>query len=61
MPDAANLAAILYRLRSHNETVYRRIVATIRNWRHRKSDLIFGPHQLSDGTLRAIYLISLLM
>jgi predicted ATPase len=84
MPDATNLAAILYRLKSHNETTYRRIVATIRqvapffddfnlepagfgnkdiilNWRHRKSDLIFGPHQLSDGTLRAICLISLLM
>lgn len=84
MPDAANLAAILHRLRTEDEQVYRRIVATIRqvapffddfnleptgvndkeiilNWRHRKSDLIFGPHQLSDGTLRAICLISLLM
>lgn len=84
MPDAANLAAILYRLRTEEESVYRRIVATIRqvapffddfsleptgvgdkdiilNWRHRKSDLIFGPYQLSDGTLRAICLISLLM
>jgi predicted ATPase len=84
MPDAANLAAILYRLQSERESVYRRIVATVSqvapffddfslqptgvgdkdiilNWRHRKSDLIFGPHQLSDGTLRAICLISLLM
>lgn len=84
MPDAANLAAILYKLKSQKETVYRRIVATIRqvapyfddfdleptgpngrdiilNWRHRKSDLVFGPHQLSDGTLRAICLISLLL
>jgi len=84
MPDAANLAAILYGLKSQKETVYRRIIATIRqvapyfddfdleptgssnkdiilNWRHRKSDLIFGPHQLSDGTLRAICLISLLL
>ena len=84
MPDAANLAAVLFRLQSENETVYRRIVETIRqiapffddfsleptgpskreiilNWRHRKSDLIFGPHQLSDGTLRAICLITLLM
>jgi len=84
MPDAANLAAILYRLRTEEETVYRRIVATIRqvapffddfqlepsgaagqdiilNWRHRKSDLAFGPHQLSDGTLRAMCLITLLM
>ena len=33
----------------------------ILNWRHRESDLTFGPHQLSDGTLRAICLISLLM
>ena len=33
----------------------------ILNWRHRNGDLIFGPHQLSDGTLRAICLISLLM
>ena len=81
MPDAANLAAILYELKSRRETVYRRIVATIRqvapffedfdleptnstdiilNWRHCESDLVFGPHQLSDGTLRAICLISLL-
>ena len=82
MPDAANLAAMLYELKSHRETVYRRIVTTIQqvapffedfdleptnsqdiilNWRHRKSDLVFGPHQLSDGTLRAICLISLLL
>ena len=32
------------------------------NWRHREEpDLIFGPHQISDGTLRAICLFSLLM
>lgn len=82
MPDASNLAAVLYRLRSENPGAYRRIVETIRqvapffvdfdlepamgkdiilNWRHRESDLVFGPHQLSDGTLRAICLISLLM
>lgn len=82
MPDAANLAAVLYELKSGNETVYRRIVTTIRqvapffedfdleptgakdiilNWRHRESDLVFGPHQLSDGTLRAICLIALLL
>ncbi len=84
MPDAANLAAVLYELQSHRETVYCRIVAAIRqvapffedfdlepagpgnneiilNWRHRKSDLRFGPHQLSDGTLRAICLIALLL
>lgn len=82
MPDAANLAAVLYALKSGREIVYRRIVRTIQqvapffedfdleptdsrdiilNWRHRKSDLVFGPHQLSDGTLRAICLISLLL
>ncbi len=82
MPDAANLAAVLQKLKSHKETLYRRIVGTIRqvapffedfdleptdskdiilNWRHRTSDLVFGPHQLSDGTLRAICLISLLL
>ena len=99
MPDAANLAAVLLKLKSHKEVVhrrivgtgqmvsssenavYRRIVGTIRqvapffddfdleptdspdiilNWRHRGSDRVFGPHQLSDGTLRAICLITLL-
>ena len=82
MPDAANLAAILHELKSRKETVYRRIVRTVRqvapffadfdleptdskdiilNWRHCESDRVFGPHQLSDGTLRAICLISLLL
>ena len=84
MPDAANLAAMLYRWRQANTTVYGRIVQTvgqvapffadfdlkpegpndrdiILNWRHRNSDSIFGPHQLSDGTLRAICLIALLL
>lgn len=82
MPDAANLAAVLYALKSRQEIAYRRIVRTIQqvapffedfdlepthsrdiilNWRHRESDLIFGPHQFSDGTLRAICLISLLL
>ena len=84
MPDAGNLAAVLYRLQLQDENAYRRIVATVKqvapffddfvleptgpgkrdiilNWRHRQSDLVFGPHQLSDGTLRAICLISLLM
>ena len=82
MPDAANLAAVLYTLKSHKEAVYRQIVGTVRqvapffddfdlepadshdiilNWRHRGSDRVFGPHQLSDGTLRAICLIALLL
>jgi len=33
----------------------------ILNWRDNQSDQIFGPHQLSDGTLRAICLVSLLL
>ncbi len=81
-PDASNMAAVLYELKSSQESVYRRIVDTVRqvapffkdfdleptdakdiilNWRHVESDLVFGPHQLSDGTLRAICLISLLL
>lgn len=31
------------------------------NWRDRESDQIFGPHQLSDGTLRVMCLIALLL
>ncbi|TGG84430.1 MAG: chromosome segregation protein SMC [Aphanocapsa feldmannii 288cV] len=84
MPDAGNLAAVLFRLQSKSPGTYQRIVNTIQqiapffndfvlepsgsadkniilNWRHHKSDIIFGPHQLSDGTLRAICLVSLLM
>lgn len=30
-------------------------------WREAGSDLVFGPHQASDGTLRAMALIALLM
>jgi predicted ATPase len=82
-PDAANLAAVLYRLQLHRRDTYDRIVSTVRqiapffadfslrprpqgsditlDWRHHGSDLIFGPHQLSDGTLRAICLVSLLL
>lgn len=30
------------------------------NWRQKGSDQVFGPHQLSDGTLRAICLATLL-
>ncbi len=85
MPDAGNLAAILYALRqSTDSNAYSRIVSTVRriapffddfdlepsaanhneiilNWRQRGSDQVFGPHQLSDGTLRAIALVTLLM
>lgn len=31
------------------------------NWRDKGSDQVFGPHQLCDGTLRAMSLITLLM
>jgi predicted ATPase len=31
------------------------------NWREKGSDLLFGPHQLSDGTLRAMALVTLLL
>ena len=85
MPDAGNLTAVLYRLKTQNGgTAYGRIVKTIRmiapffddfeltpsaengrdiilNWRHVESPQIFGPHQLSDGTLRAICLVTLLL
>jgi predicted ATPase len=33
----------------------------ILNWKDKESDQIFGPHQLSDGTLTAMSLIALLM
>ncbi len=33
----------------------------ILNWREKSSDQVFGPHQLSDGTLRAMALIALLL
>jgi predicted ATPase len=33
----------------------------ILNWREKESDRVFGPHQLSDGTLRAICLATLLL
>jgi predicted ATPase len=31
------------------------------NWRQRGSEYLFGPHQLSDGTLRAMALITLFL
>lgn len=33
----------------------------ILNWLHKGSDQVFGPHQFSDGTLRAICLTTLLL
>jgi predicted ATPase len=35
--------------------------ALILQWKERGSDLVFGPHQASDGTLRVMALISLLL
>ena len=82
MPDAANLPAVLFRLRRERPPVYERIVTQVRrlapffddfeltpsesrdihlNWRHRDSGTVFGPRQFSDGTLRAICLVSLLL
>jgi len=31
------------------------------NWRQKGSDYLFGPHQLSDGSLRAMALVTLLL
>ncbi len=85
MPDGANLAALLYRLKSQGDGFsYQRIVKTIRmiapffddfdlapsvendkdiilHWRETNSSQVFGPHQLSDGTLRAMCLVTLLL
>jgi predicted ATPase len=84
MPDAANLAAMLYAYRLRDDVVYRRIVSTIRkiipdfddfdlqpsrlsqndiflNWRMRGQDYLFGPHQISDGTLRAMAIVTLFL
>lgn len=84
MPDAGNLAAMLYAYRQGKEMVYYRIVSAIRkimpefhdfdlepdrlnqnrillNWRKRGWDYLFGPDQISDGTLRAISLCALLL
>lgn len=30
-------------------------------WRETRSDLLFGPHQMSDGTIRAVALLALLL
>lgn len=85
MPDAGNLAAMLYKWkRAKDDSPYQSIVRTVRqvapffdtfdlvpeepmkkdimlNWRHRDSPSTFGPHQLSDGTIRAICLIALFL
>lgn len=84
MPDAGNLAAMLFAYRERFPMVYNRIVATMRkvlpefgnfklgpsrlnpskiilDWRKRGSDYLFGPHQISDGTIRAMALCTLFL
>jgi predicted ATPase len=84
MPDAGNIAAMLYGYRQRSELVYRRIVSTIKkvvpefddfaleadrlnpqeitlNWKKRGWEYLFGPHQISDGSLRAIAMCALFL
>jgi predicted ATPase len=84
MPDASNLAAMLYLYREQKKIAYKRIISTIRkiapefddftlepdrlnpkdiflNWRMRGSEYLFGPHQISDGMLRAMAIVTLLL
>lgn len=84
MPDAGNLAALLYAYRKRSELIYRRIVSTVKkvmaefedfdlepsrlnpneivlNWRKRGWDYLFGPHQISDGSLRAMAIFTLFL
>jgi predicted ATPase len=84
MPDAGNLAAMLYVYGQRSPTVYKRIVSTVRkilpefedfvlapsglnpndiilNWRKKGWDYVFGPHQISDGSLRAMALCTLFL
>lgn len=84
MPDAGNLAAMLYAYRHGSQLVYNRIVSTVRkilpefedfdlqpdplnqneiilNWRKRGFDYLFGAHQISDGSLRAMALCTLFL
>ena len=79
--DAANIASVLYRLRTREGRYYQRIVDTIRlvlplfsdfelepdcgdlmlAWRERDTDEVFNVSQASDGLLRIIALITLLL
>jgi predicted ATPase len=84
MPDAGNLAAMLFAYRERASVVYRRIISTVRkimpefedfslapsrlnpndimlNWRKRGNDYLFGPHQISDGSLRAMAICTLFL
>ena len=81
--DAANLAAVLLRLRAEHGSAYNRIMGVIRlaapffrdfvlepegnadrvrlRWRQVGSDSVFGANQMSDGTLRFVCLVTLLL
>ncbi len=84
MPDAGNLAAMLFAYQETSPTAYRRIVSTVGkivpefkdfelapsrlnpneivlNWRKHGHDYLFGPHQISDGSLRAMAICTLLL
>ena len=79
--DGANIAPVLYRLRTRDSQCYQRIVDTVRlmlpffsdfelepdhghlllAWRERNSDQLFDASQASDGMLRLIALVMLLL
>ncbi len=79
--DAANVAPVLYRLKTRERQYYQRIVDTIRlvvpvfsdfelepdygnlmlQWRERDTDEVFSASQASDGFLRIVALITLLL
>lgn len=79
--DAANVAPVLYRLKTREHQYYHRIVDTIRlvlpvfsdfelepdydylmlQWRERDTDEVFSASQASDGFLRIVALITLLL
>jgi predicted ATPase len=84
LPDAGNLASMLYLYKTMHPDAYRRIVSTVRqlvksfgdfalepqrfdpksillNWRQFDRDYLFGPHQLSDGSLRAMAIATLFL
>lgn len=84
LPDAGNLASMLYLYSQQHPAAFRRIETTIRQavpgfsgfvlepsrlndrqillkWVHSGQDYEFGPHQLSDGSLRLIALATLLL
>lgn len=84
MPDAGNLAAMLYAYRETAPSAYSRVLSAVRkvvpefddfdlepdrlnpndirlSWRKQGHDYLFGPHQISDGSLRAIALCTLLL